>query len=86
MKLRPICRRQSLSNKQQPKTNIVAYPGSLPEFRVLVKVDGSQAFQVRYVNSVQGYTGGWQDIPLAFEDDKSNPRAVVVNVFAEGKY
>lgn len=49
------------------------YPGSSPEFRVLVKADGLQAFQVRYVNSVQGYTGKWQDIPMVFEDDKPNP-------------
>ena len=48
------------------------YPGSVPEFRVLKKVDGSQAFQVRYVNPVQGYVGRWQDIPVVIEDDKSN--------------
>ena len=32
------------------------YPGSVPEFRFLVKEDGAQVLQVRYINTVQGYT------------------------------
>jgi hypothetical protein len=47
------------------------YPGSTPEFRVLVKADGSQVLQVRYVNMTQGYTGKWQDIPVVKENDTS---------------
>ena len=43
------------------------YPGSSPEFRVLVKADGAQVLQVRYINSAMGYTGKWQDIPVAHE-------------------
>lgn len=47
------------------------YPGSVPEFRVLVKADGSQVLQVRYVNMTQGYIGKWQDIPAVKENDTS---------------
>ena len=44
------------------------YPGSVPEFRVLVKADGLQVLQVRYINSTQGYTGKWQDVPIIKEN------------------
>jgi hypothetical protein len=43
------------------------YPGSTPEFRVLVKTDGAQVFQVRYINTSMGYTGKWQDVPMVKE-------------------
>ena len=46
------------------------YPGSSPEFRILVKVDGSQNLQVRYINSSQGYTGKWHDVPLVKENNE----------------
>jgi hypothetical protein len=40
------------------------YPGSSPEFRIVIDLDGSQLFQVRYVNSAQGYVGKWQNVPV----------------------
>jgi hypothetical protein len=43
------------------------YPGSTPEFRILVKQDGSQEFQVRYINITQGYTSKWQAIKVEYE-------------------
>lgn len=43
------------------------YPGSTPEFRILVRADGSFALQVRYVNPQQGYTGKWNDVPIVYE-------------------
>jgi hypothetical protein len=43
------------------------YPGSVPEFRLLVRASGAQVFQVRYINSAQGYVGKWQDIPVVQE-------------------
>ena len=48
----------------------MVYPGSTPEFRILIKVDGTQVLQVRYINIAQGYTGKWQDIPIVFESIK----------------
>jgi hypothetical protein len=44
------------------------YPNSTPEFRILVKPDGAQVLQVRYINSSVGYTGKWQDIPKVTEE------------------
>jgi hypothetical protein len=44
------------------------YPGSTPEFRILVKQDGTQEFQLRYVNITQGYTGKWQVVPVVKEE------------------
>lgn len=49
------------------------YPGSVPEFRVLVKTDGAQVMQVRYINATMGYTGKWQDVPIVKEHDANNP-------------
>jgi hypothetical protein len=49
------------------------YPNCAPEFRVLVKADNTQVLQVRYVNSAQGYTGKWQDIPVVQENAASKP-------------
>jgi hypothetical protein len=45
----------------------MVYPDSTPEFRVLIKADGTQVFQLRYINSVAGYTGKWQDVPVVKE-------------------
>jgi hypothetical protein len=44
------------------------YPASTPEFRILVKQDGVQELQVRYINITQGYTGKWQAIPVIKEE------------------
>jgi hypothetical protein len=45
------------------------YPGSTPEFRILVKKDGTQELQVRYINSAQGYQGKWEPIKVEYEND-----------------
>jgi hypothetical protein len=45
----------------------MVYPGSTVEFRIFVKQDGTQEFQLRYVNSVQSYTGKWQAVPVVKE-------------------
>ena len=48
------------------------YPNSSPEFRILEKTDGITVLQVRYINTTQGYTGKWQDIPLVKENDTNS--------------
>lgn len=45
----------------------MVYPGATPELRILVRQDGSQVLQVRYVNITQGYTGKWQDVLVVLE-------------------
>lgn len=46
----------------------MVYPGATPEFRILVKPDGTQELQVRYINMAQGYTGSWQPIKVEYEN------------------
>lgn len=48
---------------------MTVYPGSVSEFRVLIKLDGTQVLQVRYINEGMGYTGKWQDIPVVKEEE-----------------
>ncbi len=43
------------------------YPNSTPEFRVLIKQDKTQEFQVRYINIAQGYKSKWQAIKVEYE-------------------
>lgn len=51
------------------------YPGSTPEFRILVKQDGTQELQLRYINTTQGYLGKWQPINVEYENVDSNTKA-----------
>jgi len=46
----------------------VIYPNSTPEFRILVKQDGTQELQLRYINITQGYTGQWQAVRIEHEE------------------
>lgn len=48
------------------------YPNSACEFRILVKEDGTEELQVRYINEAQGYTSKWQVIPKVYETSASN--------------
>lgn len=45
------------------------YPGSVPEFRILQKADGTMEMQVRYINTAMGYCGKWQPIPTEKEEN-----------------
>lgn len=51
------------------------YPGATPEFRILVKADGSQEFQVRYVAVSQGYKSKWQPVPVVKENEPATASA-----------
>ena len=48
------------------------YPNSTPEFRILVKQDGAQEFQVRYVCEAQKYKSKWEPIQVVYEDGVVN--------------
>jgi hypothetical protein len=45
------------------------YPNSTPEFRILVKQDGKQELQVRYVCETVGYKSKWQAIRVVYENE-----------------
>lgn len=47
----------------------MVYPNSTPELRLLIKANGCQVLQIRYVNISVGYTGKWQDIPVEKENE-----------------
>jgi len=44
------------------------YPGSVPEFRIYQKSDGTMEMQVRYRNNAMGYTGKWMTVNTVQED------------------
>lgn len=48
------------------------YPGSTPEFRTLLKENGTMVMQVRYINAPMGYTGKWMDMKTEKENGTSN--------------
>ena len=45
------------------------YPGSSPEFRVLIKENNEQELQIRYVHLTYKYTGDWVAVPKVVECD-----------------
>jgi hypothetical protein len=45
------------------------YPNSTPEFRIVLKNNGLQELQVRYINEPQGYKSKWQNIPIVKESE-----------------
>jgi hypothetical protein len=45
------------------------YPNSTPEFRIVIKLNGSEELQVRYINITQGYKSKWQAIPKIYESE-----------------
>lgn len=47
----------------------MVYPGATPEFRVVVKENGTQELQLRYINIAQNYTGKWQSVPIVKEHE-----------------
>lgn len=46
----------------------MVYPGCTPEFRILIKTDGTQVLQLRQINITVGYTGKWEDVPVVKEE------------------
>ena len=48
------------------------YPGSTPEFRTLLKENGTMVMQVRYINAPMGYTGKWMDMKTEKENGTTN--------------
>lgn len=48
------------------------YPGSAPEFRILVLKDGTNILQCRYINITQGYVSAWASVPAVKEEELNN--------------
>lgn len=44
------------------------YPGSVPEFKMVQKSDGTIEMQVRYRNDAMGYLGKWMPVQTEKEE------------------
>jgi hypothetical protein len=47
------------------------YPGSVPEFKMVQKSDGTMEMQVRYINTGMGYMGKWMPVQTEKEEEKA---------------
>lgn len=43
------------------------YPNCSPEFQIVLKANGTEELQVRYINITQCYTSKWQAVPKIIE-------------------
>jgi len=50
-----------------PGYKIYSVPGTMPEFRLFKKINGTLEQHVRYVNKEIGYTGKWMIVPTIEE-------------------
>jgi hypothetical protein len=57
----------------------MVYPGATPEFRILVKTDGTQVLQLRHINITHRYTGKWKDVPVVLESVENVENTGVTN-------
>jgi len=62
--------RYDVTKNDQDGWSTMLYPNSTPEFRILVKQDNTQEFQIRYINITQGYVGKWQPIQVIYEQEQ----------------
>ena len=44
------------------------YPGSVPEFRIVLKKDNSWIMQIRYIKDDVNYKSDWFDVPIVKEE------------------
>jgi hypothetical protein len=47
---------------------VLIYPNSTPDFKMVVKPDGTMEMQVRYINMAQGYTGKWMPVKTEYDN------------------
>lgn len=66
----------SANDMAPPGYGIYPVEGTVPEFRMYQKADGTIEQHVRYVNKSVGYTGKWMVVPVVKEEvDGSNDNA-----------
>jgi len=58
----------SANDMAPPGYGIYPVEGTMPEFRMYQKADGTIEQHVRYVNKVVGYTGKWMVVPTVKEE------------------
>ena len=55
-----------------PGYGIYPVQGTVPEFRMYQKADGTIEQHVRYINKSVGYTGKWMVVPVVKEEVNGN--------------
>lgn len=58
----------SANDMAPPGYSIYPVKGTVPEFRMYQKTDGTFEQHVRYINKGTGYTGKWMVIPTVKEE------------------
>jgi hypothetical protein len=62
----------SANDMAPPGYGIYSVQGTIPEFRMYQKTDGTIEQHVRYVNKVVGYTGKWMLVQMTKEETNGN--------------
>lgn len=62
----------NLDDMAPPGYKIYNVPGTVSEFRLFQKIDGTLEHHVRYVNKSVGYTGKWMVIQTTKEEINDN--------------
>jgi hypothetical protein len=62
----------SADDMAPPGYGIYPVEGTMPEFRIYQKTDGTIEQHVRYVNKLAGYTGKWMVVQTVKENDNIN--------------
>ena len=62
----------SANDMAPPGYGIYPVGGTIPEFRMYQKADGTIEQHVRYVNKGAGYTGKWMVVPVVKEEVNGN--------------
>lgn len=62
----------SANDMAPPGYGIYSVHGTVPEFRMYQKADGTFEQHVRYLNTMTGYTGKWMVIPTVKEESNGN--------------
>lgn len=62
----------SANDMAPPGYGIYPVEGTMPEFRIYQKADGTIEQHVRYVNKLTGYTGKWMIVQTVKENDNIN--------------
>ena len=62
----------SADDMAPPGYGIYSVQGTIPEFRMYQKADGTIEQHVRYVNKGAGYTGKWMVVQMVKEESDGN--------------
>lgn len=62
----------SANDMAPPGYGIYSVEGTVPEFRIYQKADGTIEQHVRYINKGVGYTGKWMVVPTVKEESNGN--------------